>query len=146
MYWLITADLVTAIHAGYVAFVVFGTVAIVAGWAARWHWVSNFYFRVVHLAMILFVCGEALIGATCPLTIWENALRVRGGESAYSRDFIGYWLDWLIFYQAPPWVFTAAYLTLGVLLILAFWLVPVDWQTANPRGLSARLPRGHGFR
>jgi hypothetical protein len=146
MLWLIAADLVTVIHAGYVAFVIIGTVAIVVGCAARWDWVRNFYFRVVHLAMILFVCGEALIGATCPLTVWENTLRVRGGESGYSRDFVGYWLDWLIFYDAPPWVFTAVYLALGALLILAFWLVPVDWQTANRSSRSARLPRDRRFR
>ena len=104
MLWLVTADLVTVIHAGYIAFVVIGFVAILVGWAAQWDSVRNSYFRVVHLAMILFVCSEALMGTTCPLTAWENALRVRGGESGYSRDFIGYWVDWLIFYDAPIWV------------------------------------------
>jgi hypothetical protein len=130
MLWVVAADLVTLIHAAIVAFVVIGMVAIVAGWKAHWRWVRNFYFRVVHLAMILFVCCEAIVGATCPLTVWENALRVRGGESGYARDFIGYWLDWLIFYQAPPWVFTSAYLMLGALLILAFWFVPVRWPNS----------------
>src|SRR5260370_24793869 len=96
MLWLVAADLVTAIHAGYAAFVVIGFVAILVGWTLRWHWIRNLYFRIAHLAMILFVCCEAIIGSTCPLTVWENALRARGGESGYSRDFIGYWLDWLI--------------------------------------------------
>jgi hypothetical protein len=146
MFWFVTADLVTLIHAAIVAFVVFGTVAIVVGWKARWHWVRNFYFRVLHLAMILFVCGESLVGATCPLTVWENALRVRGGESGYSRDFIGYWLDWLIFYQAPLRVFTAAYLMLGALLILAFWLVPVNWPNSVHTNRSAGLPRARRIR
>lgn len=131
MLWLVAADFVTMIHAAYVAFVVVGFVAILVGWAAEWHWVQNFYFRLAHLAMILFVCCEALIGTTCPLTIWENVLRVKGGESGYSRDFVGYWLDSLIFYQAPPWIFTTAYLTFGALVILAFWFVPMRWPTAN---------------
>ena len=51
--------------------------------------------------MILLVCAEALVGTTCPLTRLENALRLRGGETGNARDFIGYWLDWLIFYHAP---------------------------------------------
>ena len=131
MLWLVTADVVTVIHAGYVAFVVIGFVTILVGWAARWHWVRNLYFRSVHLAMILFVCCEALAGTTCPLTVWENALRIRGGESGYSRDFIGYWFDWLIFYEAPAGVFTAVYLTFGALVLLAFWFVPMQWPTVK---------------
>jgi hypothetical protein len=110
MLWRVTADIVVSVHAAYVAIVVVGFAAILIGSAAQWRWVRNFYFRVAHLAMILSVCAEALVGTTCPLTRLENALRLRGGETGYARDFIGYWLDWLIFYQAPPWVFTAAYL------------------------------------
>ena len=131
MLWLVTADLLTVIHAGYLAFVVMGFVAILVGWAGQWNWVRRPYFRAGHLAMILFVCCEALRGATCPLTVWENALRARGGEFGYSRDFVGYWLDWLIFYEAPDWVFTAVYLTFGASVLLAFWFVPVRSPTAN---------------
>ena len=144
MFWLASADLVTVVHVGYVAFVVIGFVAILIGWAAQWHSVRNLYFRVVHLAMILLVCCEALGGTTCPLTAWENALRVRGGESGYSRDFIGRWLDWLIFYEAPAWVFTAVYLTFGALVLLAFWFVPVQWPTANRSGTSNLARRSSG--
>jgi Protein of Unknown function (DUF2784) len=138
MYWLVAADLVALIHAGYIAFVVVGFVAIVVGWAARWHWVRNLYFRAVHLAMILFVCCEAIMGTTCPLTLWENALRIRGGESGSSRDFIGYWLDRLIFYNAPAWVFTSAYLAFGALVLLTLWFVPVNWPTASRSSLPHR--------
>jgi hypothetical protein len=136
MLWLVAADLVTVIHAAYVAFVVIGFVAILVGWAAGWHWIRNFYFRLVHVAMILLVCCEALIGTTCPLTIWENMLRVKGGESGYSRDFVGYWLDSLIFYQAPRWVFTTVYLTFGALVLVTFWFVPMQRPTANRSATS----------
>jgi hypothetical protein len=136
MLWLVAADLVTVIHAAYVAFVVFGFVAILIGWAAGWHWIRNFYFRLVHVAMILLVCCEALIGTICPLTIWENMLRAKGGESGYSRDFVGYWLDSLIFYQAPPWVFTTVYLTFGALVLVTFWFVPMQRPTATRSAAS----------
>jgi len=101
MLWRVTADIVVAVHAAYVAIVVVGFAAILIGSAAQWRWVRNFYFRAAHLAMILLVCAEALVGTTCPLTRLESALRLRGGESGYTRDFIGYWLDRLIFYNAP---------------------------------------------
>ena len=66
MLWLVTADL---IHVGYVAFVVIGFVAILAGRAAGWHWVQNPYFSVGHVAVIVFLCCEALVGVTCSLTM-----------------------------------------------------------------------------
>ena len=141
MSWLVAADLVTVIHAGYVAFVVIGFVAILIGGAAGWHWVRSPYFRIIHVAMILWVCCEAIIGTTCPLTVWENMLRVKGGEAGYSRDFIGYWLDSLIFYQAPPWVFTSAYLTFAAMVLLAFWLVPIQWPAANSSASSSLTRR-----
>src|ERR1700691_355684 len=136
MSWLVAADLVTVIHAGYVAFVVIGFVAILIGGAAGWHWVRSPYFRIIHVAMILLVCCEALIGTTCPLTIWENMLRVKGGASGYSRDFVGYWLDSLIFYQAPPRGVTTVYLIFGALVLLAFWLAPIRWPTASRSAAS----------
>jgi hypothetical protein len=89
MLWRAMADIVVAVHAAYVAIVVVGFAAILIGSAAQWRWVRNFYFRAAHLAMILLVCAEALVGTTCPLTRLENALRLRGGETGYARDFIG---------------------------------------------------------
>ena len=141
MLWLVTADLVTTIHAAYAAFVIFGLAAIMIGWAARWNWVRNFYFRIVHLAMILLVCCESLIGATCPLTVLENVLRAKGGQSGYARDFIGYWLDSLLFYDAPHWMFTTIYLTFGACVLLAFWLVPIQWPATNHSDASTFVGR-----
>jgi hypothetical protein len=125
MLWRITADFVIAIHLAYIAFVLFGFAAILVGAATQWRWVRNFYFRIAHLAMILFVCVEAAIGRTCPLTSLENGLRLRGGEADYGRDFVGYWLDRLVFYDAPRSIFLAIYFTFGVLVLLTFWIVPV---------------------
>jgi uncharacterized protein DUF2784 len=126
MCWRILADMVVAFHAAYVAFVVFGLAAILAGHAMGWRWVRNFYFRAAHLAAILFVCAEAVAGVACPLTTLENALRLRAGEFGYRGDFIGHWLDWMIFYDAPPWVFTGIYLGFGGLVLATFWLVPIN--------------------
>src|SRR6202022_3851411 len=116
MLWRATADIVVTVHAAYVAIVVVGFGAILLGSAAQWRGGRNFYIRAAHLAMILPVCAEALVGTTCPLTRLENALRLGGGETGYARDFIGYWLHWLIFYQDPPWGFPGG--------LLPFRLVP----------------------
>ena len=127
------ADVVAALHAIYIVFVVAGFAAILAGSAARWQWVRNAYFRIIHLAMILLVCLEVIAGVTCPLTRLEIVLRLKGGQTGYARDFIGYWFDRIIFHDAPPWVFATAYFTFGALVLLSFWLVPVRSSRPRPR-------------
>jgi hypothetical protein len=77
--WRLLADLTVALHAAYVAFVVLGLAAILLGHVAGWRCVRNLYFRLGHLAAILAVCAEALLGRTCPLTTLENLFRQRAG-------------------------------------------------------------------
>lgn len=78
--WWAFADCIVAVHAAYVGFVVFGLAAVLIGYVAGWRWVRNPYFRLGHLAAIMAVCAEALLGWTCPLTTLENSLRQRAGE------------------------------------------------------------------
>ena len=109
MLWLELAVAVAIFHAAYVAFVVIGFAAIVAGALAGARWARSFALRAVHLAAILLVCVEAMIGAVCPLTTLENSLRLRAGVASYPGDFVGYWIDRLIFYNEPNWVFGLLY-------------------------------------
>ena len=120
----VMADAIVVVHAAYVAFVVFGLVAIVAGWVGRWGWVRNVWFRFVHLGMIAVVVAEALVGIPCPLTVWERALRRQTGQQAYAGDFLGHWAHRLIFFDAPPWVFTIGYCLFGATVLLTFLLCP----------------------
>jgi hypothetical protein len=141
MSWRLLADVVAAMHAAYVAFVVLGLIAIIVGYAMGWGWVRNGYFRGAHLAAILLVCAESIFGATCPLTALENLARIRGAQAGYGGDFLGYWIDWLIFYHAPPWVFTMGYLAFGALVLATWWIVPVRWsRRAHPPPGDAALP------
>jgi len=127
------ADVVVAIHAVYVGFVVFGLVAILVGYARGWRWVRNPYLRILHLAAIGFVCLESILGIDCPLTTLENALRLRAGQNGYSSDFMGYWLDRLIFYDLPPRIFTMVYFAFGLIVLATLWLVPIRiTKTAAP--------------
>jgi hypothetical protein len=125
------ADVVVAIHALYVGFVVFGLIAILAGPTRGWQWVHNLYFRILHLAAMGFVCAESIIGIDCPLTTLENGLRLGAGQNGYGSDFIGYWLDRLIFYDFPPWIFTIVYLAFGLVVLSTLWLVPISMADRN---------------
>lgn len=128
------ADVVVGVHALYVAFVVFGLAAILIGYARGWRWVRNRHFRILHLAAILLVCAESIIGIDCPLTRLENALRFQAGENGYGRDFFGYWIDKLIFYDFPGWVFATIYLAFGAVVVSTLWLVPL--RPAKPENAS----------
>jgi Protein of Unknown function (DUF2784) len=114
------ADAILLVHFAIVLFIVGGLVGVWIGAAFGWSWIRNRWFRYLHLAAIAFVAGEALIGMACPLTVWEDALR--GGSRADS--FIGRWVRSLLFYEAPEWVFTAAYVAWAIATLLTLRFVP----------------------
>ena len=116
------ADAILVIHFAFVVFVVVGFVLILVGLLARWSWIHNRLFRIAHLAAIGIVVVQAWFGQLCPLTIWENALRRRAGQSDYSETFVEHWLHEILFYQAEPWIFTAIYTAFGVLVALVWFL------------------------
>jgi len=114
------ADGVLAVHFLVVAFIVGGLVLTWIGAAARWQWIRNPWFRYLHLAAIVLVAAEAVVGMACPLTLWEDALR--GG--ARPDTFIGRLVRRVLFYEAPEWVFTAAYCAWAAATALTLALVP----------------------
>lgn len=127
--FLFLADLVLVTHALFVAFVVLGLVLIPPGTHWHWNWIRNRRFRTIHAAAIGFVVAEAWLGWVCPLTEWENRLREAGGGAPYDRAFIQHWVQELLFYDFAPWIFAAAYTAFGVLVLVAWLLVPPE-----PRG------------
>lgn len=128
------ADLVLVLHAAIVLFVVGGLPLIFVGNTRSWHWVNALGFRVAHLAAIAVVVLQAWLGLVCPLTTLESWLRVQGGSHGYSASFIEYWVQRLLFYEAPTWVFSLVYSTFAALVAASWWRYP-------PRSArSARSP------
>lgn len=122
--YAVLADLTLAVHAAFVAFVVGGQVAILIGWLTGWEWTRGRFFRFTHLAAIGFVVLESWFEIPCSLTVLENALRIRSGTAAYQQGFLGYWLARLLFYSAPPWVFTLIHTLFGALVLTTFFAYP----------------------
>lgn len=118
------ADLIVLVHVIWVAIVVLTVPLVGIGAWRGWIWVRNPWFRHVHLLMIGIVVFESVFGITCPLTDWENAARVSAGGDGYSRSFVGHWLHELLYFDLEPWVFTAAYVAFGVLVVALYVLVP----------------------
>jgi hypothetical protein len=119
------ADVILVIHFAFVAFVVAGLALIWLGWIFRWPFVRNRRFRFLHLFAMGFVLAESLAGFICPLTTWENELRVRaGGSQAYEKSFVEFWFGRLLFHDWSETTFTFLYTVFFILLVSSFWLVP----------------------
>jgi hypothetical protein len=118
------ADLLVVCHALLVAFVVFGLIVVLLGRALGWQWVRNFYFRVIHALLICVVAAESVFGVTCPLTTWEDQLRLAAGHTVEPSSFIGRCVHQVLFYDLPEWAFTTAYCLFGAAVLATLIFVP----------------------
>ena len=122
------ANLVLALHVALVAFVVGGLAVIVIGNIRNWRWVNTAWFRIAHVCAIVFVAAEAWLGVVCPLTALEMSLRAKAHEPTYVGSFIEYWLQRILYYQAPAWVFTLAYSVFALAVMATWWLFPPNFK------------------
>jgi hypothetical protein len=117
------ADALLLVHVLFVAFVVLSLIFIFVGKFLSWPWVRNPWFRVTHLLGIGVVVLQAWFGVICPLTIWEMNLRSKAGETIFEGSFIMHWLNELLYYEAPSWIFVACYTLFGGLVLASWFLV-----------------------
>jgi hypothetical protein len=135
--YLFAADAILFVHVAFVAFVVFGLVFILIGKLCSWSWVRNPWFRWAHIAGIGFVVLQSWIGAICPLTTWENALREKAGEAVYSGAFIAHWFESILYYQLPEWIFIVSYTSFGMLVAASwFWVRPRRFVKGGVHGAA----------
>ena len=76
------ADLVVALHFGFVLFVVLGGLLVL-----RWRWVA-----LVHLPAAVWGAWIEFSGRICPLTPLENEYRRLGGQAGYPGGFIEHYI------------------------------------------------------
>ena len=133
--YLLAADLILLVHVLFVAFVILGLAFIVVGKFRVWSWIRNPWFRWAHIASIGVVVLQSWLGSICPLTTWEMALREKAGDAIYTGAFIAHWLQSILYYRAPEWVFVVAYTLFGL-------LVAASWLWVRPRRFRKRSTHG----
>ena len=99
------ADLVLVLHAGFVAFGVAGGLLVL-----RWRRLA-----LLHLPTVAWGVAIELGGSVCPLTPLENRLRAAAGQAGYAGDFLGHWLQALLY---PPGLTRELQLALGAGLLM----------------------------
>jgi len=105
MVYQVFADVVTCVHAAFVAFVVLGGLL-----AIRWRWLVW-----VHVPAAIWGALIEFGDWTCPLTPLENILRQRAGEAGYADGFIQHYLLRALY---PAGLTRAVQLALGLLVIV----------------------------
>lgn len=118
------ADTILFAHFSFVVFVIVALILTVIGGYRKWIWIRNCWFRLIHLAAISFVVVQSWLGLICPLTTLEMWLREQSNDPQYAGSFIQYWLQRVLYYQAPDWVFTIIYTVFGLLVILSWIRFP----------------------
>ena len=118
------ADGVLLLHLAIVVFVIGGLLVVVAGNWLGWRWVNLGWFRLAHLGAIAIVVAESWFGLVCPLTSLEMWLRAHARASVYAGSFVEHWLQRVLYYDAPAWLFTAAYTLFAVLVAATWWYFP----------------------
>lgn len=120
------ADLLVALHLGFVAFVVLGGLLVLRD--GRWAW--------VHLPAAIWGFLVEARGWFCPLTGWENRLRRSAGEAGYEGGFVEHYLLPILY---PPgltretqWLLAALVLVVNVAVY--GWALRRRWRGGGGGG------------
>jgi len=87
MIYNVAADLLVLIHLAFIVFVFAGGFAVL-----RWSWLA-----VLHLPALFWGVLVEVNGWLCPLTPWENSMRLLAGEEGYSGGFIEHYIHPIIY-------------------------------------------------
>ena len=101
------ADLVVAVHFGFVVFVVLGGLLVL-----RWPKLAY-----LHVPAAVWGAVIELAGWICPLTPLENSLRRQAGSVGYSGDFIEHYILPILYPSA---------LTRDIQLLLGFLVIAAN--------------------
>jgi len=131
--YALLADAILVLHLAIVLFIAGGLLAVWIGHALGRGFVRNRGFRLTHLGAMAFVALESLVGVICPLTLWEDQLRLLAGEAApVQRTFMQRLLHPILFYDLPPAFFTTAYVIVLVLVVATYrWVRPMSGRQSN---------------
>ena len=126
------AEAVLAVHVGVILFNLFGLVAVPIGAVLGWRFVRVRWWRLLHLASWAVVALQALFGRACFLTLWQDAAMQAGGTAATPRPLVQRWVEYLIYWPLPLWLFSLIYLA-------AFGYAVALWRLVPPvSGLGTR--------
>jgi len=136
---MILAEAVLAAHLAVILFNVFGLIAVPLGAVCGWRFVRVRWWRLLHLVSLAAVAAQAVFGRACILTIWQAALT---GEPGRPTPLIMGWVNRVIYWPLPLWVFAAFYLLVFGYALALLWLVPPAAPHPGPLAASGARELG----
>lgn len=124
---MLLAYLVLALHIVVIAFNLFGLIAIPLGARYGWAPARAPTWRLLHILSWAVVAAQAVAGRACFLTIWQDDL-AGSGEDA---PLIMRWINAVVFWPLPMWVFALLYVAAFAYVLGLLWLVPLRWKPAR---------------
>lgn len=116
------ASLILAVHVAIIAFNLVGLILIPLGAWRGWAFVHAPLWRLLHVASLGVVAVQALLGRACFLTIWQDEF---GGFDGETQPLIMRWVNDIIFWPLPLWVFTLIYVAIFLWTLALLRLVPL---------------------
>ena len=123
---MILAEAILAAHVAIILFNVFGLIAVPLGAFCGWRFVRIRWWRVLHLVLLAAVAAQAVVGRACFLTLWQAAIT---GATGSPTPLIMGWVNRVIYWPLPIWVFAALYLLVFGYALALLWLVPARGAT-----------------
>ena len=120
MVYRLLADLIVAVHLGFVLLVVLG--GLLVAWRRKLAW--------LHLPALCWGVGIELAGGVCPLTPLELRLRTAADQQGYAGGFVAHYLLPALY---PAGMTRTIQVLLG-LGVLAFNLAIYVWLWKRPKG------------
>lgn len=114
------AETILTVHLAVIGFNVAGLIVIPLGAWLDWRIVRIAWLRLLHLASLAVVAGQALAGRACFLTTWQGNLT---GDYA-PAPLVMRWVDAVIYWPLPFWGFTILYCAVFAYVVALSFLVP----------------------
>jgi len=105
MIYRLAADALLLLHLAFVAFALLGGLLVL--------WRPG--MLLVHLPAAAWAVFVEVADRGCPLTRWEQLLRLRAGDSGYSEGFVEHYLLPLLY---PDWLSLPAQYVLAAVVVL----------------------------
>jgi len=128
------AAAILAGHVVIILFNVFGLLVVPIGGLFGWRFVHIRWWRMLHVLLLAVVAAQALLGRACILTLWQAAL---AGAAAQPPPLIARFINGLIYWPLPVWVFAVLYTVVFGYALALLWLVPTN-RPIGPRRAVGR--------
>ena len=119
------AQSILAIHLLVIVFNLAGLVVIPLGAKRGWAFVRAPIWRLLHAGSWATVALQAILGQACFLTVWQADASV--GEAS-AEPLVARWINALIYWPLPLWVFAILYCAAFAYVLILFRLVPLYWR------------------